>query len=110
MMKLVNMKMSEEEAAEYSAGTLSADAPKYPYGLRLDLDDDALEKLQLLKDLPDVGDSFMIQAKVSVVTVSQRETMEGDNEASVCLQITDMGCEFSSSEETSDPQTKLYGA
>ena len=42
-MSLVNMKMSAEETKEYSG--VEMEAPQYPYGLSIDLDDGALEKL-----------------------------------------------------------------
>lgn len=105
-MKLVNMKMSAEEASEQYGSSL-AEAPKYPYGLSLNLDDDALEKLGLDEDLPEVGESFLVMCKVDVVSVISRSDQEGESEDSIRLQITDMA--FDKPFDDSDPQDKLYG-
>lgn len=107
-MKLINMKMSAEEASGYSGGSVMADVPKYPYGLQICLDDDALEKVGLYKDLPRVGESFMVLCKVDVVGVNERESMGGEVESSVNLQITDMAIEKPF--ESNDAENKLYGA
>ena len=59
----------------------------YPYGTRLSLESDTLDKLGI-KTLPAVGDELMIEAKVRVISVR-----ESDNSKSVELQITDMDLE-----------------
>ena len=54
-MAMVNMKMSATEAKEYGGeATMASDAPEYPYGLCIRLDDDALEKLGITA-LPAIG-------------------------------------------------------
>lgn len=105
-MQLVSMKMSKEEAKEYSGGaSLAKDVPEYPYGLRLDLDDDALEKLGIT-GLPEVGKSLQMLAIVEVCNVSSYKSFDGENEKRVCFQITDMGLgSVPSDKETSE---KLY--
>ena len=87
-MGLVNMKMSKEEAKEQSSPSASG-APEYPYGLQLNLDDDAMEKLGI-GDGMNVGDEVTITAKAKVTSKSGYQTMVGDAENSVGLQITDM--------------------
>lgn len=86
-MALINMKLSKEEAREYTSADVS-DAPKYSYGLAIDLDDDAIDKLGV-EDL-EVGDVVNVQAKAKVTSKSGRENLLGDSENSLCLQITDM--------------------
>lgn len=85
-----NMKMSKEEAKEYGYnGSIAMDAPQYPYGLRIDLDDQSLEKLGIDK-LPEVGSTMMIVARVEVQSVSSNKDYKGEPEQRLGLQITDM--------------------
>lgn len=86
---MINMKMSKEEAKEYTAVPDPGNAPEYPYGLRLSLDDDALEKLGIT-ELPKVGTVMVLQARVEVCGTSAYSTQDKESEASVSLQITDM--------------------
>lgn len=93
-MELANMQMSPEAAKEY-AGGIAADpgnAPKYPYGLCICLNDDSLKKLGI-SDLPAVGGTFMVMAQVTVSSVRSSQQQDGDKERSVDLQITDMALE-----------------
>lgn len=104
-MALINMQMSKEEAKEYSQPT-ELDAPQYPYGLCIDLNDDSLEKLGLTQ-LPTVGSEMMIQAKVVVTSVSSNQTQGGEAEARASLQITDM--ELVGKDTSKSAASKLYG-
>jgi hypothetical protein len=87
-MAMVNMQMSAEEAKEQTEPT-AADAPKYPYGLELRLDDDALAKLGLTQP-PAVGTKLTIHCAVEVTSASSYQTQGQEAEASSCWQITDM--------------------
>jgi len=60
---------------------------RYPYGTRINLDQDSLDKLGIMK-LPTVGDKIMIEGKCEVISVRQSEDGK-----SVELQITDMDLE-----------------
>lgn len=106
-MALVNMKMSREEAKEYNAIEASNDGPQYPYGLRIDLNDDSLEKLGITA-LPKVGTEMTITAKVVVASVSAYDSQGGEAEQNVGLQITDM--ELGAGKTQSDAATSLYGS
>jgi hypothetical protein len=88
-MGLVNMKMSKEEAKEQCSPSSSDDQPRYPYGLSINLDDDAMGKLGI-GDGVNVGDEVTITAKATVTSKSGYQTMVGDAESSIGLQITDM--------------------
>ncbi len=105
-MSLVSMKMSAEESKEY--GALEYEAPQYPYGLSIDLDDDALEKLGITA-LPKVGAEMMVTAKCVVKSVSSNQMQGGDAESRVCLQITDMEIGQTENAQNNDRATKLYG-
>lgn len=83
------MKQDPEEARELAAPE-AADAPQYPYGLELRLDDKALAKLGLTTP-PAVGTQLTITALVTVTSASSYQTQGGEAEASSCWQITDMG-------------------
>lgn len=109
-MALVNMQQSAEEAKESNnAGTgEDSDAPRYPYGLELRLDEEALAKLGITAP-PSVGTTMMITAKVIVTSASQHQTQGGDPEFSSCWQITDMECGSSASDKQAGAASQLYG-
>lgn len=88
MASLINMAMSAEEAKEYTQPSVS-EAPEYPWGLCINLDDDQLAKLGL-KGLPAVGAEIHIIAKGTVTSTSSNARQDGDSEASMSVQITDM--------------------
>lgn len=92
-MALVNMMQSAEEAKENSACCVgdSPDEPRYPYGLELSLDEEALAKLGITAP-PAVGTTMMITAKVIVTRASSYQTQGNDPESSSAWQITDMEC------------------
>lgn len=85
-MAMVNMQMSTEEAKEQAPSL--ADAPKYPYGLTLCLNDDSLKKLGM--GAPAVGAEMRVIARAKVTSVSAREEQDGGMCRNVDLQITDM--------------------
>lgn len=104
---MVNMQMSAEEAKEYASCSPSTDnAPKYPYGLCLDLCDDSLEKLGIT-DLPAVGTEMTLVAKVIVTRTGAYQTQGGEGESSMGLQITDM--ELARPSTPRDVASNLYG-
>lgn len=94
--KLTSMKLDPKviEARNKPSSILSDDSPVYPYGLRVNLDEDALDALGM-KTLPKVGGMMYLGANVKVVGVTDNEHMSDGGEThrhrSVELQITDMG-------------------
>jgi len=109
-MSLVNMKMSQAERDEQSV--IGSDSKEvYPYGLQLQLDDEDLGKLQMLDDLPDVGEVVTFTAKAVVTSVSQNASGESDDpsdkEQRVSLQITDMDVHADTMEQQAEKN--LYG-
>lgn len=88
-MALTDMTLSAAEAKEASCcEPVEGDAPKYPWGLALYLDDETLAKLGIA-NLPDVGGKMQLMATVEVTGNSQRQTQEGKS-VSLDLQITAM--------------------
>lgn len=106
-MELKSMILSPEEKKEY-AGSVVAEAPMYPYGLRISLGDDAIDKLGLVGN-PEAGQKLMLVARVEVVGFSQDKTFTGDIEKSLSLQITEMALAPDTDKKT-DPEKVLYGA
>ena len=84
---LVNMKLSKREAKASEPST-AVDRPRFPFGLTLHLDEEALGKLGI-DDLPEVGLEESMVAFVRVTSVSDNQH-EGEvkKSRSVGLQIT----------------------
>lgn len=104
---MISMKLSPQEAAEYTGAVAPApgDAPAYPYGLCLCLNDETLKKLGYT-DPPAVGTEMMLQAKVVVTSTGVNQQQDGDKEARCDMQITDM--ELASASRP-DPAQVLFG-
>lgn len=89
-MKLVDMKNTKAEAKAESQPSLTP--PEYPWGLQLNLDRIALEKLDI-DTLPKVGARYILTAAVEVSSVSEYESQGGMGSKSLGLQITAMTLE-----------------
>lgn len=88
---MVSMKMSATEAEKYAGGpAMSAgDAPMYPYGLCLSLNNESLKKLGITNP-PAVGTKFQLSAIVEVTGFRQNKEHDGDTNSNAEMQITDM--------------------
>lgn len=107
-MALKDLTMTPAEAKETMLGynaTDVKDAPKYPYGTRLDLNDDTLQKLGITK-MPSIGDEVAITAVGKVISVNAYEE-QGGAEQCLGIQLTSMETNFPA--ETSNAASKLYG-
>lgn len=99
-MQLTDMKC---KPGEYPAPQAMAEQPaqKYPFGLRIYLDDESLDKLGV-ENLPELGAEFTIQAKVRVVSKNESRDAndeDGDNDyQSMDLQITALALGLKKSE------------
>lgn len=87
--RLVDMKLSKRDKKESMESKITEDRPSYPWGLRLNLDDDSLKKLGI--SLPDVGESMRVTATATVVSVSENKHEHGSHNRHVELQIVKMG-------------------
>lgn len=90
MPQLVSMKLDAKDREKSYPSTVAADAPMYPYGLMLSLDNETLEKIGTGR-IPEVGGQVLILAKAKVTSMSSNESEGGQKYQSVSLQITDLG-------------------
>lgn len=104
-MELKSMKLTKKEAtAEVELKAM--DAPQYPWGLRLELNDESMAKLGM-KSLPSVGQKMILVAEVDVTSVSEHESQGSGKRQHMSLQITDMAVELKV--EKKDAAKNLYG-
>lgn len=83
---MIDMKL-KPEAKTMLGEAVEMDAPEYPYGLRLCLDNESLTKLGIT-ELPAIDAEFKVTALACVVSVSQHESQGSDKpHRSVDLQI-----------------------
>lgn len=106
MKTLINMELSPEQAKEYSQPD-PGDAPKYPWGLELRLEDEQLKKLGITA-LPAVGAALQLTARVEVTSISQNDSQSGGERRCLSLQVTDMALGADTS--GTPASTQLYGA
>lgn len=106
-MKLTNMKLTEAEQKAMFSPSLSEgpDRPLYPWGLSINLDTAALEKIGLECE---VGETYTLTASVDCTACSSNES-EGGKSRSATLQITAMRLDEEADGDDSGKQEKLYG-
>src|SRR5262245_6614792 len=107
MAELKSMKIDPKEREKRYKETVAVDAPQYPYGLSLHLDDECMAKLGM-STLPQVGKQVMVYALANVTSVSENDSESGGKRQSVSLQITDLCLEKPPAKE-SDAGKALYG-
>lgn len=85
MPKMVNMKGTGD-----APGMAVAEGPEdeYPWGLRIHIEDEQLEKLGI-DMMPDPGAKRMMMARVEIVSTDVHNR-DGEKHRSMSLQITDM--------------------
>lgn len=87
-----NLKLSEKKKEELSATEAASDAPQYPWGTRISLEEEQIALFPELQDVS-VGDEMEATIRVRVKSVSENESEEGGKKSRyqrVELQITDM--------------------
>lgn len=87
-MALVDLKRSKaEKKRDEMPGKIGGD--DYPYGLRVNLDHESLQKLGIDK-LPAVGEKLHLHAHAHVVSAEERSTEGGKKHRSVGLELRKM--------------------
>jgi hypothetical protein len=106
--ELVSMKVDKAARDKrYSEPSIATDAPEYPYGLSLTLDEEALDKLGI-DTLPATETHVMVYAKAMVTSVSVNESTGSGKRKSVSLQITDLCLEAPGSSKKTDAEA-IFG-
>jgi len=89
MEKMISLKVKNKEKLKTAGVAISKPSePQYPYGTRLELNEETLEKLGI--EDADVGDVFEITAKAKVVSASESKYENEKARQNMCLQITDL--------------------
>lgn len=105
-MGLVDMARSGGEHKEPSP---LVEQDKYPYGLRINLTQDELEKLGVDHSDWEIGDVFPLDVLAKVVSKSANESEGGEANCSICLQLTHIGAEEESEHEEDDQPLAKHG-
>lgn len=108
MSELVSMKISAAGRKQLAEPSMigEKDGPRYPYGLSIELDDEALDKLGV-KTLPKVGSVQTLVARVEVTSVSSNQGPDKQKRERVSLQITD--CCLEPEAAAAKVEEALYG-
>ena len=107
---MVDLALTKEESDEASPVPATAsDRPMYPWGLRINLCQDELEKLGLSDDDIKPGDMIHFHSMATVVSVSTNQTQDGDDHCSVALQITHMEAESEDDENEEEEKAEDKG-
>ena len=100
--KLVSMELSDDEIIDTMACVPALkDQPKFPYGLRISLNEGSLKKLEAagLEGQPEVGDYIDLRCFARVTSVSSNET-EGGTMRCVELQCEQLAIEDENREDS----------
>lgn len=95
-MGMVSLKQTKKQQSDNDSPVAGIDRDPYPYGTRIDLNKESLDKLGI-KTMPAVGTEMMIECKVTVIAVRESAS-ERDTSRSLELQITDMDLELDEDE------------
>ena len=90
-MKLIDMKRSKSEMKKADAPEVAGSSKeKYPWGLSINLEKESLSKLGIDIKKVKIGSAMTLQAQVEVSSISENQNMEGRDNKSMSLQITNM--------------------
>ena len=102
----VDLALSPSEVEETQA-PLAAEAPKYPYGTSISLDEKILEKMDVDRSDWAVGDIFHLHALAKVTSISEHENQDG-GKCCVTLQIIALKGESEDAEDKEDEDGEPY--
>lgn len=92
MMKMADMKLPKSSKKDGNlAVAMVSGKEEYPYGLRLDLNEDQLKNLGSLFE-SDTDTEVMIHAKGKVLSKRSEARTGGKSDRSMEIQITSIGC------------------
>lgn len=105
-MPLKDMRLNKKDQKKFDQPDVPADTPKFPFGLRVHLEEEVLDKLPELDPMPKVGEKLAMIAVVEVVGIHQNQTASGKRRH-IDVQITELGFEDESKAEKA--AEALYG-
>lgn len=101
-MKLTSMKVKKQDAEKMPAAIGPMDSgEQYPYGLRIRLENEQLDKLGI-KELPAVGEYVSIEAECCVISTAQNDRNGGEPRRTLELQIEKIGCDEEPDDDEDD--------
>lgn len=104
-MKLVDLKISKKEKKKMTE-TIGIDDSKYPWGLRLNFDNEMVDKIPMLKNVQ-AGQDISGMIKGKVVEISVNDSENGGKRHRVEIQVQKIGFNDKSSYDDSfDEATK----
>ena len=93
---MAKMELTKSEAKKDTIESQENNEPKYPWGLCIQLENESLEKLGLMKYGFEIGDEIKIVGIAKVTSVSEHESMNQEAKKCVSFQITDLECKLES--------------
>ena len=106
---MVDMKLTHEQSPAGALGLAEPtenNGPKYPHGLEIRIEGEALKKLAIGEgNMPKVGDIMTMDAVLEVVSISKSDN-QIENGYCICLQIQQM--ELESADEQMNEQQAAY--
>lgn len=103
-MTLKSLKLPKSKRDAGSPAIADCKRDEYPYGTRIELQDEGLDALGI-KKLPEVGEIMMIECKVKVICARQ-SAGENNTTRTLELQITDMELEADEDEVSESELTR----
>lgn len=106
---MVDLKRTSADKQE-TASLLPYNAPDYPYGLAISLDEESLEKLDVDFDNVDVDENYHLFILAKITAKSRNESVSGKPRRCIELQITHMAAESEDEEnaKVEHPRKKMY--
>lgn len=104
---LTDMAKSPEKAMETATPVSVGEQDKYPWGLRITLTHEELEKLGVDKSDWEVGDTFHLQAFAKITGISENQKEGGESDCCVSLQITHLAGPENEEEEGEESEDDL---
>lgn len=102
-MKMTDMRLPKKPKKETMMDSPAMnEREEYPYGLRLDLNEDQIKKLGKLFDSSDASSEGVLHAHYKVITKRSEDRAGGKSERRLELQITSMACEPMNSGDADD--------
>lgn len=98
--KMVNLKLPKKPSTGDLSVPMSAamtpakDRDAYPYGTRLDFEEDQVSKFKGLDPLPDAETKVTGTFEGYVSRAEVRDTADGGKKRSLCIQVTDVALDF----------------